>query len=172
MLRVYLLLTLLFVSTFSAAAQCNGTFFKESTRQSLSNPFAYWYFEDFDNDGRTDVIVLNSRTKPTAIRNETPGDAHWVELNLVGINCNRDAVGSQVLMTTQAGTQLLEVHSGRGYQSHFGSRLHFGLGTAQTVKRLEVRWHGQAVQVIEGLPANKAYLIREGDQPIELKATP
>ncbi len=128
--------------------------------------------EDFDNDGRPDVVVLNSRSKPTAIRNETPGDAHWVELNFVGIKCNRGGVGSQVLVTTQLGTQLLEVHSGRGYQSHFGSRLHFGLGSAETVKRLEVRWHGQAVQVFEGLPANRDYLIREGDPPIELKAAP
>ncbi len=127
--------------------------------------------DDFDNDGRPDVIVLNSRTKPTAIRNETSNDAHWIELVLVGIHCNRDAVGSQVLITTAARTQLLEVHSGRGYQSHFGSRLHFGLGPAETVERLEVRWHGQAVQVIDGLAANQLYLIREGDSPVAIRVT-
>ena len=34
--------------------------------------------------------------------------------------------------------QIDEVHSGRGYQSHFGTRLHFGLGehaTASTGSR-------------------------------------
>ncbi len=128
--------------------------------------------DDFDNDGRPDIIVLNSRTKPTAIRNDSATAAHWIELNLVGIQCNRDGVGSQVLVTTTDGTQLLEVHSGRGYQSHFGSRLHFGLGSANKVERLEVRWHGQAVQVMEGLAANSFYLIREGDPPIVLKAIP
>lgn len=56
MFRVYLLLTVLFVSAFSVAAQCNGTFFKESTRQGLSNPFVYSYFEDFDNDALVDIF--------------------------------------------------------------------------------------------------------------------
>ncbi len=128
--------------------------------------------DDFDNDGRLDVIVCNSRTTPTAIRNETSSEGHWVELTLVGVQCNRDGVGSQVLVTTSAGTQRLEVHSGRGYQSHFGSRLHFGLGSDETVERLEVHWHGQGVQTIDGLPADTLYIVREGDPPIAMKATP
>ena len=125
--------------------------------------------EDFDADGRLDVIVLNSRTKPTAIRNETPNESHWIELNLVGIKCNRDAVGSQVLLTASSGKQRLEVHSGRGYQSHFGSRLHFGLKKAETIERLELHWHGQETQIIEGLPADAIYIIREGCPPIAVK---
>ena len=128
--------------------------------------------EDFDADGRLDVIVLNSRTKPTAIRNETPVDSHWIELNLVGVKSNRDAVGSQVVLTASSGKQRMEVHSGRSYQSHFGSRLHFGLKDSKTIDRLEVRWHGQETQIIEGLPADAIYILREGYPPIEVTKVP
>ena len=52
--------------------------------------------------------------------------------------------------------QVAEVHSGRGYQSHFGTRLHFGLGTSDRVDRVEVRWIGGGVDVftdVRGRPA-------------------
>ena len=37
---------------------------------------------------------------------------------------------------------MAEVHSGRGYQSHFGTRLHFGLAGHDRIDRIEVRWLG------------------------------
>ena len=33
-----------------------------------------------------------------------------------------------------------EVNSGRGYQSHYGKRTHFGLHNRATIDRVEVRW--------------------------------
>jgi hypothetical protein len=60
------------------------------------------------------------------------------------------------------GSQYLdEVHSGRGYQSHWGSRLHFGLGVCDRVERVEVRWIGGAVQVIEQVPVDRVLTIVE-----------
>ena len=41
---------------------------------------------------------------------------------------NRDGVGARVKVAAGDLVQIDEVHSGRGYQSHFGSRLYFGFG--------------------------------------------
>ncbi len=56
MYRACLLFTLLFASVFSIVAQCNGVYFKETSRQVFSNPFEYSYSEDFDNDGLNDIF--------------------------------------------------------------------------------------------------------------------
>jgi hypothetical protein len=119
-------------------------------------------FDDLDNDGDIDGVVLNAREEPTVMRNESPNPGHWIQLHLIGIQASRDGVGAQVRVTTGDKTQTREVHSGRGYQSHHGTRLHFGLGDHDEVERLEVRWIGGHVDLYENIPADKLYHIVEG----------
>ena len=54
-----------------------------------------------------------------------------------------------------------EVHSGRGYQSHYGMRLHFGLGTRKRVDRVEVRWIGGGTDVFEQVPLDQRVMLVE-----------
>ena len=118
--------------------------------------------DDLDNDGDVDVVILNSRSGPTILRNDTRNDNHWVQIRLKGTRANRDGIGAQVRVTAGDLTRLDEVHSGRGYQSHHGLRLHFGLGTCERVDRIEVRWIGGGVDVVEDLPADRLVTIVEG----------
>ncbi len=131
-----------------------GMVVRESSRGSI--------VDDLDSDGCLDVVILNSRTKPTVLRNECNASANWIEIELVGTSSNRSAVGSQVLLTAGGKSQLLEVHSGRGYQSHFGSQLHFGLGENTTVDRVVVRWLGGGVEEFSNIRANQRLLVRQG----------
>lgn len=114
-------------------------------------------FDDLDNDGMVDVVILNSRQTPTVLQNQSAPKNHWIQLELVGVQSNRDAVGSKVTVICKDIRQSCEVHSGRGYQSHYGSRLHFGLAGHQQVDRIEIQWHGGTTQVIEGLAVNRKY---------------
>jgi enediyne biosynthesis protein E4 len=118
-------------------------------------------FDDLDNDGRIDVVILNSRREPTILRNESPGEDHWVQMRLIGERTNRGAVGSRVTVAAGDLVQVAEVHSGRSYQSHFGSRLHFGLGPRARIDRLEIRWHAGDVQILENLPVNQLHTIHQ-----------
>lgn len=119
-------------------------------------------FDDLDNDGRVDVAILNSREPPTVLRNESPGENHWLQLQLRGRKANRDGVGSHVQVVAGDLTQGDEVHSGRGYQSHFGSRLQFGFGARQHVDRIEIRWIGGGVDVIQHVAVDQRLTIIEG----------
>jgi hypothetical protein len=119
-------------------------------------------FDDLDNDGRIDVVVLNSRRPPTMLRNESPGGNHWLQVRLRGVKTNRDGVGARVRVVSGDLVQVDEVHSGRGYQSHFGSRLHFGLGRRATVDRIEVRWIGGGTDVLENVAGDRILTITEG----------
>jgi len=118
-------------------------------------------FDDLDNDGDIDTVILNSRQKPTILTNESAGENHWLQLRLCGVTTNRDAVGARVSVVAGDLTQIAEVHSGRGYQSHYGSRLHFGLGNRKRIDRVEVRWIGGGVDVLEDVAAEQLITIIE-----------
>ncbi len=120
-------------------------------------------FDDLDNDGDLDVVVLNSRSGPTVLRNDSPRDAsHWLQVRLRGVKTNRDGAGASVHVTAGTLIQIDEVHGGRGYQSHYGSRLHFGLGKRDHVDRIEVRWIGGGTDVLENVAGDRIVTITEG----------
>jgi hypothetical protein len=118
--------------------------------------------EDLDNDGRVDVVILNSRRGPTVLRNHSGTGNHWIQVRLRGAKTNRDGVGARVTLTAGDSEQIAELHSGRSYQSHFGSRLHFGLGKRRRVDRIEVAWIGGGTDVLEDLDVNQCVTIVEG----------
>jgi hypothetical protein len=122
-------------------------------------------FDDLDNDGDVDVVVLNSRQQPTILRNESENQNHWIQIRLRGVSANRDGVGAQVTVVAGDLTQIDEVHSGRGYQSHWGTRLHFGLGKRDRVDRIEVRWIGGGTDVWEDVDVDQRLTLVEGSSP-------
>jgi hypothetical protein len=119
-------------------------------------------FDDLDNDGDIDAVVLNSRQVPTILRNESPAANHWLQIRLRGISSNRDGVGARVTVIAGGHSQVAEVHSGRGYQSHWGTRLHFGLGEQKRVDRIKVVWPGGETDLLEEVDADQLLTVVEG----------
>ncbi len=120
-------------------------------------------FDDLDNDGDVDVVILNSCDKATLLRNDTPSPGHWLQVSLRGSRTNRDGVGAHVRVFAEELTLLDEVHSGRSYQSHFGSRLYFGLGQRMHVDRIEVAWLGGAKETYRRIKVDQHVLLVEGE---------
>ncbi|MBN2474498.1 MAG: CRTAC1 family protein [Pirellulales bacterium] len=129
-------------------------------------------FDDLDDDGDLDVVILNSRREPTVLRNDSPRSNHWIQIRLRGVKSNRDGVGARVKVVAGDRTQVDEVHSGHGYQSHYGTRLHFGLGLRTRIDRIEVRWIGGGVDVVENAPVDRVITIAEGSNPASLRGSP
>jgi hypothetical protein len=105
---------------------------------------------DVDNDGDVDVLINNIDGGPTLLRNDGGRAAgHWLAVRLVGDPARktpRDAIGSVVYCTAGGLRRRGEVASGRSQLSQSDLRVHFGLGAATRVDRLEVRWaNGPAV---------------------------
>ena len=119
-------------------------------------------FDDLDNDGDIDVVVLNSRREPTILRNDSPARNHWIQIRLRGTRSNRDGVGARIKVVAGNLTLIDEVHSGRGYQSHYGMYPHFGLGHRTRIDRVEVRWIGGGTEVLEGVEVDRVLQITEG----------
>ncbi len=122
-------------------------------------------FDDLDNDGDIDVVVLNSRREPTLLRNDSPAGNHWLEVQLQGKRSNRQGVGARIRVVAGNQSWVDEVHSGRGYQGHFGSHPHFGLGSRSQIDRVEVQWIGGGRDVVEKPSVDRLLRIVEGSAP-------
>ena len=125
---------------------------------------------DFDNDGRLDLFVANANSEPFLYRNTLPTGARWVEFLLDGVKSNRMGVGAQVRVTSGGRTQLSFVNGGNSFGGQSTRRVHFGLGRAERIDRLEVRWPSGLKQSFENVEANRIYRIVEGKPKPELFA--
>src|SRR6266550_414444 len=120
-------------------------------------------FGDYDNDGDIDALVLNMNDRPSLLRNDGGNQQNWIKIKLIGTKCNRTAIGARVRVVTGKHAQMDEVHSGSSVMSQSDLRLHFGLGKAQTVDLIEVKWPTtQKVEQFKQMKVNQILTIREG----------
>ncbi|MGA8596614.1 MAG: CRTAC1 family protein [Bryobacteraceae bacterium] len=105
-------------------------------------------FADLDNDGEVEVVVNNQNEPPTLLKLRNAPAGHWIELRLIGTRSNRSAIGAQVTIRAGGRAQIQEVRSGGSYLSQNDFRLHFGVGTAEVVDQIVVRWPCGTVQRI------------------------
>jgi enediyne biosynthesis protein E4 len=102
---------------------------------------------DLFNDGRMDAVVNNMDAAPALLKNVDPNHNHWLGLRLVGgPKSPRDAIGATIYLTAGDIKQRADVFSGGSYASTSDMRPHFGLGSATTVDKLEVRWPSGATE--------------------------
>jgi hypothetical protein len=116
---------------------------------------------DFDNDGRLDLLVTTLGDRAHLLHNQTPASNHWVKFLLVGTRSNRDAFGARVRVT--AGNRVFEAEARcpTSYVFQQDPRLHFGLGSARQVDRVEVLWPGGATQTLTQVPVDQVVRIVE-----------
>jgi hypothetical protein len=120
-------------------------------------------FGDYDNDGDIDVVVNNMNEIPSLLRNDGGNKNNWIKVKLIGTKCNRTAIGVRVRVVIGKHTQIGEVHCGTSVMSQSDLRLHFGVGNAQKIDRLEVKWPTtQKTETFTDLDPNQILTIKEG----------
>ncbi|MEP6913691.1 MAG: CRTAC1 family protein [bacterium] len=118
---------------------------------------------DLDGDGRPDVVLNNIDSRPAILRNVTMPVGHWIDIRLVGDQKGpRDAIGSIGYVTTGQVRQRREVVSGAVYCSQNDMTLHFGLGAATKVDKLEIQWANGPLEVVEVPAIDKTMTIIQG----------
>jgi hypothetical protein len=118
-------------------------------------------FGDFDNDGDVDVLIVNLNEPPSLLRNDLTGASHWLKVKLIGVESNRGAVGARVTARYAGKTQAQAVLSQSSFYSASDSRLHFGLGAAESAD-LDIRWPNGREERIAKVAADALVVIREG----------
>ncbi|MGH9402353.1 MAG: CRTAC1 family protein [Terriglobia bacterium] len=118
-------------------------------------------FGDFNNDGHVDILIANCNQAASLLRNDSGDENHWIILKATGRRSNRDAIGTKVRLTANGKTQTREITGGGSYLSSSDYRLHFGLGKAERIERLEVDWPRGGTQVLEGLKVDRMHHLVE-----------
>ncbi|HUQ30486.1 MAG TPA: CRTAC1 family protein [Pyrinomonadaceae bacterium] len=121
---------------------------------------------DLDGDGRLDAVINNVDTRPTVLKNVTKQSGHWLTLRLMGDVKKRspsDAVGAIAYLTVAKQRQRRDVVSGAGYASQNELRLHFGLGAATAVDKLEIVWPNGTTESFKVPGVDRAITITQGE---------
>lgn len=116
---------------------------------------------DLNHDGRVDIAVSALGAEAEIWLNRSSGHHHWLELELEGTESNRDAIGAAVKVVTTGGVQYNHVTTAVGYASSSPGSVHFGLGTDETVERIEIRWPSGQVQLIRDATADRVLRVKE-----------
>jgi hypothetical protein len=117
---------------------------------------------DLFNDGRVDLVVENLTGSPMILQPQGGPANHWISFELEGTASNRLALNARVTATAGDLVQTSEVLSGGSYLSQNDLRIHFGLGTHDTVEKLEILWPIGKTETLTNLPANHFYYVKEG----------
>lgn len=118
-------------------------------------------FGDFNNDGRIDVAVAVIGGPPRLLINRTKNGNHWLTIALVGKRDNRDGLGAVISIQTSDGKQYNHATTTVGYNSSSDKRVHFGLGNASVVDRIDIQWPSGHRQSIFHVKADQVLTIAQ-----------
>ncbi len=151
----------------------NGRFEDVSTKggPGISDPSASrgCAFGDFDNDGDVDMVINCVNDIPQLVRCDSSLNHNWIKVRTIGTKSNRSGIGARIRCVThmpgesKPHAQIDEVRSGGGYFSQSDLRVHFGIGKAEKVELLEVRWPSGAVDSMKDVTPNQVVFVKEGE---------
>jgi enediyne biosynthesis protein E4 len=137
----------------------------------LSTPYASrgCAFGDFDNDGDLDIVVNTINDYPQLIRCDSRLSNNWIKVKTIGTRSNRSGIGARLKCITRLPgqekphSQIDEVRSGGSYISQNDLRVHFGIGKAEKIELLEIRWPSGQVDTLKDVKPNQQIFVEEGN---------
>jgi len=142
--------------------------FVEVSGRSLGPYFQHHYLGrtaavlDWNRDGKDDVCISHLDVPVALVTNRTADTGHYLAVRLVGRVSSRDAYGSLVTLTAGGRTWTRQMVGGNGYFATNERKLVFGLGPADRVDQLHIRWQSGVKQTFQNLAADREILIVEG----------
>jgi hypothetical protein len=118
-------------------------------------------FGDLNNDGKIDIVVTVMNGPPQVLINRTSNNSHWIILKLRGVKSNRDGLGTKVKVITAVGSQFNEATTAVGYNSSSDKRVHFGLGAAAVIEKIELNWPSGIKQILTNIKVDQVLEVTE-----------
>ena len=120
-------------------------------------------FGDVDNDGDTDVVLVNNNGPLRLLVNSVGQQKQWLGLRMVGDKVNRDMVGTRVALFREGGPTLWRRARADGsYASSNDPRVLFGLRDSTRITKIRALWVSGRVEEWNDIPVNAYTTLREG----------
>ncbi len=118
---------------------------------------------DLDGDGRPEILIVNMNERPTLLKNVGPRQ-NAIAITLTGAKSNRSAIGARCTIEAGGRRQIAEVVGGGSYYSQNSFTLYFGVGKAEKVDRIEIRWPNGETQSWGEVAVNRTLHMTEGQE--------
>jgi hypothetical protein len=141
---------------FIDVARESGDYF-QTKRSSRGATWA-----DFDDDGNVDLVVVDTSGPPHLLRNGGGTGNRWLKVDVKVKGGKRTAIGARVTVVTGDRTQFQDVIGVNGYLSQGDTRVHFGLGQADEVDLVRVRWPDGTTEEWKDVKANQILRLEQG----------
>jgi len=162
----------LFVSTQSPqAANSNPLFFNNNGQEftsvnsfspsNLTPSFSNSYL-DYNNDGAIDLAQVNNGLFGVTLWKNIGPTGNWVKVELEGTISNKDGIGAWIEVYANNEVSRHYTQCGEGYLSQRSQRVHFGLGNAELVDSMIVKWPSGWVDNLYDLNINQLIEVVEG----------
>jgi hypothetical protein len=147
----------------------DGTFTEINNLFPASKDILSFAFGDFNADGFQDVYagygdgyVDGDPGFPDRLWLNNGNSNHWLNVELEGVQSNRDAVGARVTIEGPWGIQVREVRAGESYGIVNSFIMHFGLGTNTTIPTLTIKWPSGEVDTYTNVAVDQKITVIEG----------
>lgn len=117
---------------------------------------------DWNRDGKEDVVISHIDVPAALLTNTTQQTGHFIAVNLRGTVSDRDAIGTTVTLICGDRTLVRQLTAGDGNQSSNQRQIVIGLGSAEQVSELTLRWPSGSTESFHDLPADTEWLFIEG----------
>ena len=141
----------------------DGTFEDVSSQSGAADPGVGRgaVYLDFNDDGCLDLFVANLGQTARLFRNRCDTGNNWIAVNPVGTRSNRDGIGARITVIAGGVSQIREISGGSSQMGQNMLAAHFGLGQADVVDYVLIRWPSGAVQTVAGVAANQRLTVVE-----------
>jgi hypothetical protein len=120
---------------------------------------------DWNRDGRIDMVANHLDAPVALLRNDSPAQ-NWLQLELVGVSSERDAIGAEVRVKAGGERWTAWQTGGDGYMCTNEPVVHFGVGQAGAIDRVVLSWPNGQVQTFENVQPNARYLVIQGEEEL------
>ncbi len=117
---------------------------------------------DYNRDGMIDVVISDLVDPLALLENQTETDNHWIQLQLVGVASERDAIGTRITVEQDGMRQSYVTATGDGYQGKNESVAAFGLAESDAKIDVTVHWPSGQTSAFENVKPNARYVLIEG----------
>jgi hypothetical protein len=126
---------------------------------------------DFRNNGQMDLLVRQVGGGPVLLFENQFPPRHYLKVSLRGVRSNRLGVGARLTAMVKGQPLVRELYPINTYRSQMPSLVHFGLGDAEQVERLTIRWPSGDAQELANLQADRHIVVTEGKPAAEAVET-
>lgn len=117
---------------------------------------------DLDNDGDTDIVIGVTDGAPVILRNDGTPHNHWIGFALTGARSNRSGAGARITVIDATGRrQIFDATTANSYLSASDPRIIVGLGAANGVRSVEIRWPNGGTRSIANPAIDRYHVITE-----------